>query len=37
LTSADREGFGGGERLRVWTMNFFRYGFVVGMGLAVLV
>jgi uncharacterized protein len=28
---------GGGERLRVWTMNFFRYGFVVGMGLAVLV
>jgi predicted metal-dependent hydrolase len=26
---------GGGERLRVWTMNFFRYGFVVGMGLAV--
>ena len=22
---------GGGERLRVWTMNFFRYGFVVGM------
>jgi predicted metal-dependent hydrolase len=28
---------GGGERLRVWTMNFFRYGFVVGMVLAVLV
>ena len=28
---------GGGERLRVWTMNFFRYGFVVGMGLAVVV
>ena len=26
---------GGGERLRVWTMNFFRFGFVVGMGLAV--
>jgi uncharacterized protein len=26
---------GGGERLRVWTMNFFRYGFVLGMGLAV--
>ncbi len=23
---------GGGERLRVWTMNFFRYGFVLGMG-----
>ncbi len=28
---------GGGERLRVWTMNFFRYGFVVGMGLSVIV
>jgi hypothetical protein len=26
---------GGGEKLRVWTMNFFRYGFVVGIGLAV--
>lgn len=26
---------GGGERLRVWTMNFFRFGFVLGMGLAV--
>jgi predicted metal-dependent hydrolase len=26
---------GGGERLRVWTMNFFRFGFVIGMGLAV--
>ncbi|HXN63683.1 MAG TPA: metal-dependent hydrolase [Acidimicrobiales bacterium] len=26
---------GGGERLRVWTMNFFRYGFVLGMGMAV--
>ena len=26
---------GGGERLRVWTMNFFRYGFVLGMSLAV--
>lgn len=26
---------GGGERLRVWTMNFFRYSFVVGIGLAV--
>ena len=27
---------GGGERLRVWTMNFFRFGFIVGMGLAVI-
>jgi hypothetical protein len=26
---------GGGERLRVWTMNFFRFGFVVGIGLSV--
>jgi hypothetical protein len=26
---------GGGERLRVWTMNFFRFGFIIGMGLAV--
>ncbi len=26
---------GGSERLRVWTMNFFRYGFVVGMGVSV--
>jgi uncharacterized protein len=26
---------GGGERRRVWTMNFFRCGFVLGMGLAV--
>ena len=26
---------GGGERLRVWTMNFFRFGFVLGMSLAV--
>jgi len=26
---------GGGERLRVWTMNFFRFGFVVGMFLMV--
>jgi predicted metal-dependent hydrolase len=26
---------GGSERLRVWTMNFFRYGFVVGMAVAV--
>ena len=26
---------GGGERLRVWTMNFFRFGFVLGLGLAV--
>jgi predicted metal-dependent hydrolase len=26
---------GGGEHLRIWTMNFFRFGFVIGMGLAV--
>jgi uncharacterized protein len=26
---------GGGDRLRVWTMNFFRFGFVIGMGVAV--
>jgi predicted metal-dependent hydrolase len=26
---------GGGERLRVWTMNFFRFGFVTGMAAAV--
>ena len=26
---------GGGEKLRVWTMNFFRYGFVVGIGFAI--
>ena len=26
---------GGGERLRIWTMNFFRFGFVSGMALAV--
>jgi uncharacterized protein len=26
---------GGSERLRVWTMNFFRCGFVFGMGLAI--
>ncbi len=26
---------GGGERLRVWTMNFFRFGFVAGMAAAV--
>jgi uncharacterized protein len=26
---------GGSERLRVWTMNFFRFGFVLGMGVAV--
>jgi hypothetical protein len=26
---------GGGERLRVLTMNIFRFGFVIGMGLAV--
>src|SRR6185437_16561598 len=28
---------GGGERLRVFTMNVFRFGFVIGMGLAVVV
>jgi uncharacterized protein len=28
---------GGSERLRVWTMNFFRFGFVVGMSLAILI
>jgi predicted metal-dependent hydrolase len=28
---------GGSERLRVWTMNFFRYGFVLGMSFGVLV
>jgi uncharacterized protein len=28
---------GGTERMRVWTMNFFRYGFVIGMALQVLV
>ena len=28
---------GGGERLRVWTMNFFRFGFVLGMGLSVVI
>ena len=27
---------GGSERLRVWTMNFFRFGFIIGMGFAVL-
>jgi uncharacterized protein len=27
---------GGSERLRVWTMNFFRYGFVIGMTVGVL-
>ena len=26
---------GGTERMRVWTMNFFRYAFVLGMGLQV--
>lgn len=26
---------GGSERLRVWTMNFFRYGFVLGMAVSV--
>jgi len=28
---------GGTERMRVWTMNFFRYGFVIGLALQVLV
>jgi hypothetical protein len=28
---------GGSERMRVWTMNFFRFGFVVGMSIAVIV
>jgi hypothetical protein len=28
---------GGSERMRVWTMNFFRFGFVIGMSLAVIV
>ena len=28
---------GGSERLRVWTMNFFRFGFVLGMGLSVVI
>jgi len=28
---------GGGQCLRVWTMNFFSYGFVVGMGLSVVI
>jgi hypothetical protein len=28
---------GGSERMRVWTMRFFRYGFIGGMGLAVIV
>jgi predicted metal-dependent hydrolase len=27
---------GGSERLRVWTMNFFRFGFVLGMTVAVI-
>jgi hypothetical protein len=27
---------GGSERMRVWTMNFLRFGFVVGMGFQVL-
>jgi hypothetical protein len=26
---------GGSERLRVWTMNFFRFGFVVGIGFSI--
>jgi hypothetical protein len=28
---------GGGERLRVWTMNFFRFGFVIGTALSVVI
>ncbi len=28
---------GGGERMRVWTMNFLRYGFVLGMTVQVIV
>jgi uncharacterized protein len=28
---------GGGERLRVWTMNVFRFGFVAGMSAAVVI
>ena len=28
---------GGTERMRVWTMNFLRYGFVIGMALQVLI
>jgi hypothetical protein len=28
---------GGGERLRVWTMNFFRFGFVIGIALSVVI
>ena len=28
---------GGSERLRVWTMNFFRFGFVLGLGLSVVI
>jgi predicted metal-dependent hydrolase len=28
---------GGSERLRIWTMNFFRYGFILAMGGAVLI
>jgi uncharacterized protein len=28
---------GGGERLRVWTMNVFRYGFVTGMAAAIVI
>jgi predicted metal-dependent hydrolase len=27
---------GGGERLRVWTMNFFRFGFIVGIGFSII-
>lgn len=28
---------GGGERMRVWTMNFLRYGFVIGMAAQIIV
>ena len=28
---------GGSERMRVWTMNFLRFGFVVGMAVQVIV
>ena len=35
LEESEHKAVAGGERLRVWTMNFFRFGFVIGMGLAV--
>ncbi len=28
---------GGSERVRIWTMNFFRFGFVIGMAAAVVI